>query len=172
MLTMEEARRLREDAPGDLRRRALADRRDFVFAVRDLRSAYGSEWGGELRVLINGNIVLHLARGYNDHMRTDEELPQFCIMRAPDGSGTDRVHAYDGGEELGTFEGVLFLLEPADYDAVVDELCQVAREFDEHTWLPDTLFPEGRFVHLIRTRVLEHTLVRQEAPYDFSKLRF
>ncbi|GIW70506.1 MAG: hypothetical protein KatS3mg102_0048 [Planctomycetota bacterium] len=92
-LTMEEALRLGRERPQELQRRALAEREEFVFAVRDMRASYGQEWGGELRVLINGNVVLHLLPAFNEHMRDEDELPQFCVMpRGTSSAGEPRAH--------------------------------------------------------------------------------
>ncbi|MGH7294761.1 MAG: hypothetical protein ACRELB_07510, partial [Polyangiaceae bacterium] len=69
MLTHEEARRLLKDAPRELDRRAVEERSDFLFGVRDLRAEFGREWGGEVRVLVNMNFVLHFVPRHTEEMR-------------------------------------------------------------------------------------------------------
>jgi hypothetical protein len=172
MLTHEEALRLKNEAPRELDRRALAERRDFVFGVRDLRSVYGREWGGEFRIFINQNVVLHLVRGFNEEMPGEAELPQFAVFPDDARAGEDRTHRYAGFEDLDDFDGVIFFVSRRDYDALVGELGAVTARYADYPRLPDTLYPEAKFVRLIAERVLEHPLVRAEREYDFTKREF
>src|SRR4051812_30329332 len=108
MLTHEEALRLKGDAPAELGRRALEERNEFLFGVKDLREDLGRTWGGELRVIVNQNVVLHLVPRYNDEMRNLDELPQFSIFPDDEREGEDRQHRYEGFKDLDPFDGVVF----------------------------------------------------------------
>lgn len=172
MLTHDEAQRLKRDAPRELDRRALEERRDFLFGVRDLRAKFGEEWGGEFRIFINQNVVLHLVPGFTDEMYGEAELPQFAVIPDDDRDGQDRTHTYEGFKDLDSFEGVIFYVSRDLYRALVDELADVAARYADYPRLPDMLYPESNFVRLIAERVLEHPVVRAEREYDFSKREF
>ncbi len=172
MLSHEEALRLKNQAPEELARRALEERSEFLFGVHDLRSALGREWGGEVRVMLNLNVVVHFVPRYNDEMRSVDELPQFCVFPDDEREGDDRAHAYEGVKDLEAFEGAVFYVGQELYDRLVRELVAVAAHYGDYAQLPDTLFGEAEFVKLMTTRVLEHPLVRAEKSYDFSKRTF
>jgi hypothetical protein len=172
MLTHEEASRLRREAPEELDRRAFEERRDFLFGVRDLRRVFGVEWGGEFRVFINQNVVLHLVPGFNAEMPGEPELPQFAVVPDDARRGEDRTHRYAGFKDLDDFDGVIFYVSRAEYASIVAELAEVASRYGDHPRLPDTLFGDAAFVRLIAYRVLEHPVVRAEREYDFSKREF
>jgi hypothetical protein len=172
MLTHEEALRLKNEAPDELDRRAIAERNEFLFGVRDLRSALGREWGGEVRVFLNQNVVVHFVPRYNDEMRTIDELPQFAVFPDDDHEGEDRTHTYEGVKDLDPFDGVVFYVGTEQYSQMVRELTSVAARYGEYQRLPDTLFADAAFVRLLTLRVLEHSLVRAERSYDFTKRNF
>lgn len=172
MLTHEEALRLKNEDPHELDRRALEERNEFLFGVRDLRAELGREWGGELRVMINQNVVLHLVPRYNDEMRNVDELPQFAIFPDDDHHGEDRTHRYEGWKDLEPFDGVVFYVTAEEYKTLVRELAEAAARYGDYPRLPDTLFAGASFVPLLAARVLEHPVVRAERSYDFSKMNF
>jgi hypothetical protein len=172
MLTHEEAVRLKNESPREFDRRALEERNEFLFGVRDLRDQLGREWGGEMRVVVNQNVVLHLVPRYNDEMRNLEELPQFTIFPDDEREGEDRTHRYEGVKDLEAFDGVVFYVGHERYDRIVSELVEATRLYGDYPRLPDTLFAGSEFVELLTTRVLEHPVVRAERPYDFSKRTF
>lgn len=172
MLTHEETLRLKNEAPEELARRALEERSEFLFGVRDLREELGRSWGGELRVMINHNVVVHFVPRYNDEMRNLDELPQFAVFPDDEREGDDRTHTYEGVKDLDPFDGVVFYVSADRYCQLVRELGAVSDRYGDYPRLPDTLFGEAEFVRLLTTRVLEHRLVRQERSYDFSKLTF
>ena len=172
MLTHEEALRLKNDAPHELARRAIEERNEFVFGVRDLRATFGREWGGEFRVIVNQNVVLHLVPRFTPDMENEAELPQFAVMPDDDHEGEDRTHRYEGWKDLEAFDGVIFYVTHEEYDALARELAAVAERYDDFPRLPDTLYPEAQLVRLIAGRVLEHAVVRAERDYDFTKRDF
>ena len=172
MLTHEEAARLRREAPSEADRRALEEREDFLFAVKDMREDLGVAWGGEVRVLLNQNVVLHLVPRYNDEMRTIDELPQFCVFPDDDREGEDRTHTYAAVKDLEAFDGVVFYVSAESYRRIVAELVDAAARYGDWLRIPDTLYAGGEFVRAARERVLEHALVRAESRYDFSKRTF
>ncbi|HVY61260.1 MAG TPA: hypothetical protein VHF22_06370 [Planctomycetota bacterium] len=172
MLTHEEALRLKNESPRELDRRALAEKDEFLFGVRDLRDSLGREWGGEVRVILNQNVVVHLVPRYNDEMRDIDELPQFTIFPDDDHEGEDRTHRYEGVKDLEDFEGVVFYVTGPQYAKLVAELCAAAGRYGDYLRLPDTLFGGTEFVKVLTTRVLEHPVVRAERSFDFSKRTF
>jgi hypothetical protein len=172
MLTHEEALRLKNEAPHELDRRALEEREDFLFGVHDLRASFGREWGGEFRVGVNMNVVLHFVPRLNAEMRVEAELPQFAVVPDDDRAGEDHAHPYEGWKDLEPFEGVIFYVSREQYDEIAEELATVAARYGDYARLPDTLYPGAAFVRLIATRVLEHPVVRAERQYDFSKRTF
>ena len=172
MLTHEEALRLKNDAPHELDRRALAERNEFLFGVGDHRAEQGREWGGELRALVNQNVVVHLVPRFNEEMRSLEELPQFTVFPDDEREGEDETHVYRGVKDLEDFEGVVFYVSQALYRALVRELGAVAGRYGDYPRLPDSLFAGTEFVGLLTRRILEHPLVQAERAYDFTKLAF
>jgi hypothetical protein len=172
MLTHDEAVRLKNEDPRELDRRALAEREDFLFGVRDLRESFGRDWGGEFRVFINQNVVLHFLPCYTEEMKTDAELPQFAVVADEGRAGRDVAHRYEGFKDLDPFDGVVFYVSPADYRQLVAELASICGRYDDYPRLPDTLFGETSLVKLVAGRVLEHPIVRAERAYDFSKRTF
>jgi hypothetical protein len=174
-MTHEEALRLFADSPASLMQIALHRREAFVFAVRDDRDEPADTWGGELRVCVNQNVVLHLVPGFSEGMSTVDELPQFVAMPSQERAGEDEKRTVAGDEEraLEPFEAVVFWVDPAEYERLVAELVDVAEAFgDPRAVLPDCAYPGARFVELIRERVLGHKVARDERPYDFSKRTF
>ncbi|GIW70507.1 MAG: hypothetical protein KatS3mg102_0049 [Planctomycetota bacterium] len=68
---------------------------------------------------------------------------------------------------------MIFYVEDEQYRTMVAELRRIAEAgFDEHAWLPDTLVATSAFARFVSSRVLEHAVVRNEAPFDFRKLNF
>ncbi|MHC4392437.1 MAG: hypothetical protein ACYTFT_05745 [Planctomycetota bacterium] len=174
-MTHEEAIRLFAESPAALMQLSLQRREDFVFAVRDDRDEPADAWGGELRVCVNQNVVLHLVPGFSEGMSTVDELPQFAVMPSSERVGEDEQRTVAGDEErdLEPFEAVVFWVEPVRYERLVAELVEVAEAFgDPRAVLPDCAYPGARFVELIRERVLGHRVARDERPYDFSKRTF
>lgn len=172
MLTEERAQELHATDPFALARMALEHRDGFVFAVRDLRGGSGHGWGGEVRVCVNQNVVLHFVPRLDEETPTIESLPQFAVMPSDEEDGVDQVHPCAAPEELDPFDGVVYWVEPERYRAMLDELAAIARRFDERAMLPDTLYAQSQFVPFIADRVLSHKLARDERPYDFSKRTF
>jgi hypothetical protein len=172
MLSHEEALRLKNDAPRELDRRALEEKDEFVFGVHDLRAELGRAWGGEVRIILNQNVVVHLVPRYNDEMRNVDELPQFTIFPDDEHEGEDRTHRYEGFKDLEAFEGVVFYVTADQYARIVRELVLAAERYGDYLRLPDTLFGGSEFVKVLTERVLEHSVVRAERSYDFSKRTF
>jgi len=172
MLTHEEALRLRREAPAELDRRATAEREDFTFGVRDLRHELGVTWGGEIRLLLNQNVVVHFVPRYNDEMRFLDELPQFCVFPDDAREGEDMPHTYAAVKDLDAFDGVVFYVARARYDAIVRELVAVHERYGEWLRAPDTLFAGSEIVRLVNGRILENSLVRAESRFDGTKRTF
>jgi hypothetical protein len=172
-LTLEDARRLHQEAPGRLAQLALESRQTFAFEPKDMRADGGEAWGGEVRVCVNGNVVLHFVPRFNREMERLSELPQFVVMPSVDDrDGADEVHTYDADGELDAFDGVVFWVSPEHYADMLDELREMALSFPGRCLLPDALFGDSRFVHFVKARVLEHPIVHAERAYDFSKRVF
>src|SRR5688572_22754122 len=129
MLNHDEAQRLRREAPNEFDRRALEERNEFLFGALDCRDQLGREWGGEFRVPINQNVVLHFVPRYNDEMRTVDELPQFVVFADDDRHGEDRVHTYEPVKDLDAFDGVVFYVSQDDYRGMIRELGDVAARY-------------------------------------------
>ena len=172
MLTHDDAQRLLREDPRELDRRALEARAEFLFGVQDLRVAKEVVWGGEVRALLNQNVVLHLVPRYNDEMRNLDELPQFVVFPDDARAGEDRTHRYAAVKDLEAFDGVVFYVSAAEYRSLVDELAGAARRYPGYLRIPDALYADGPFERFVRTRVLEHALVRAERSFDFTKHAF
>lgn len=172
MWTHDDAARLRRDAPLEADRRSLSERRDFLFAVRDLREEPPPSWGGEFRVLVNQNLVLHFVPGFNEEMRNLAELPQFAVFPDDALAGEDRTHGYEGVKDLDAFEGVVFYVASEEYELLRRELADAARRYGDWLRIPDALYEGSRLVRLVSERVLEHSLVQAERRFDGSKRAF
>jgi hypothetical protein len=172
MWTHDDAARLRRDAPAEADRRSLAERRDFIFSVRDLRDQAEPSWGGEFRVLVNQNLVLHFVPGLNEEMRDLSELPQFAVFPDDALAGEDRTHGYEGVKDLEAFEGVVFYVTREEYGRLRRELADAARRYGDWLRIPDALYEGSELVRLVAERVLEHSLVQAERRFDGSKRAF
>ncbi|MFC1708131.1 hypothetical protein ACFL59_15150 [Planctomycetota bacterium] len=171
-LTRELALQLQRETPHELASRALSERDEFVFSVRDSREREGVTWGGEFRLCINRNLVLHFTPGFNEEMRNLTELPQFAIMPDEERDGHDEVHMYEGTEELEPFEGVIFWVGGQQYEGMVCEIMALAGAFEPRTLLPDVLCGNSHFVRFVTDRVLDNGVVRKERKFDFTKSSF
>ena len=145
---------------------------DFFFGVSDRRATFRHEWGGEFRVLINQNVNVHLVPRFNEEMRKLEELPQFSIFASDARAGQTGIVHYEAVKDLDAFDGAVFYVSSAAYDALVRELASIAERFPEFPRLRDTAYADTQIVRLIATRILEHPLVQAERQYDFTKRSF
>jgi hypothetical protein len=170
----DELLRLAKQDPKELYRRIREETREFVFGAIDKREAFGEEWGGEFRVMINHNIVLHIIPNYNGEMRSKSELPQFCIFADDERDGVDEenLFEFEDDEDLGSFLGIIFYVSLEEYRRISGELEAVIGIYKGFTTIPDTYFLETRFVRLVSERVLRHPVIQEERRFDFSKLRF
>lgn len=170
-LTHDDALRMHAEAPGRLARLAVEESEAFAFEPRDMRGDDG--WGGEVRVCLNANIVLHFVPRFDEEMPSIDELPQFVVMPDDDNPDTCEIHRYEEVGDLEAFDGVVFRVEPRDYDRMVAELTDLASAFGAGRFLlPDTLYGDTRFVRFVTERVLPHDLAQRERPYDFTKRTF
>ena len=172
MLTREEALALKASDPREFDRRVLSERKQFVFGVRDLRREFGRDWGGEFRVFVNHNLVLHFVPRFNETMQDESELPQFAVFPDDSRDGEERRHWYEGGKDLDPYEGVIFFVTRQRYAAMVAELISVFEDYADYPRLPDTLFPGSVLVRLLSEKVLENPVVRAEREHDFTKFTF
>jgi len=171
-MTPEEASALHKKAPGELARRALADREAFVFALRDMQQEGETGWGGEVRLCLNQNVVLHFVPRFDAEMPTIADLPQFAVMPDTERLDEDKVHRYEGSPTLDAFDGVVFQVAPEQYEAMLEELHDVGARFTGRFLLADTVYGGARFVQLVTERVLAHPLVKAEREFDFRKRTF
>ena len=131
-LNSDELRVLRRDNPQALFRHLTQIRQRFLFGAEDHRD--DEEWGGECRVMLNRNIVLHFVRGYTEHMSSRAELPQFCVMATDDRPDTveETRTAVDAELEV---KGALFYVDYDDYEVLIREAVEIAErclDFGEH----------------------------------------
>lgn len=174
-MTHDDLQRLLAGDDLELRRQAAQAREEFVFGVRDDREAFeNGEWGGEFRILINHNIVLHLVPGFNRDMSRREEMPQFAIVFEPEDErdSDDEVVLFEGVRDLDPYSGVHFHVGREEYDSLRDELAEISGQYRDFTFIPDVLYADTCLVRLIMNRVLVHRLVLDERRYDFTKLHF
>ncbi len=171
MLTLSELRELRSKDPSELYEYLELDVRSFLFGVVDQSASFGETWGGEHKAIINQNVVLEFVPFLTEEMASPERCPQFSVMPHPKRAGQEQIVRFPGDEKAGLdpYEGVIFFVSPKDYQALRDELTDVAVRYEEFMGVPDTWFLNTKLVHLITKRVLEHSLVKAERRYDFSK---
>jgi len=171
VFSIEELKRLDRESPAELTRALLAERREFVFGVEDDRDDFGTSWGGEFRVTLNKNVVLHFVPGMNAEMPDRSSLPQFSVMPDDLRDGDDEVvsFVYEDLKDVDPFEGVIFYVGRERYERLTDELADVARRYGAFDRIPDAYLPDSELVRMISRRVLEHPVVAAERPFDFSK---
>ena len=167
-LSLELLRQLRREDPARLFAHIDQVHRSFVFGVEDHREQR-DQWGGELRVLLNRNLVLHFVSGFNAAMETDDELPQFCVRpdlgRADLEIETTQILEEDGLE----IPGVIFCVEPSDYDRYVGEALRIRERYEDWDLIPDTYYLETELLGFLNRVVLEHPTVQAERKLDFRR---
>lgn len=165
VLSQDDLSALRRNNPQALFRHLQQVSRAFLFGIEDHREE-DEAWGGEVCLLINRNVVLHFVPGFNDAMTTPAELPQFCVM--PDRERVDEARVtetqLDDGERV---RGVVFTVDPYDYDALVGEAVRIAEEYPAWDLIPDTYYLDTELVRFVGRTVLEHPVVQAEHRYDF-----
>jgi hypothetical protein len=170
LLTADEIRTLQRDNPQGLFAHLHDVQRAFLFGVEDHRDE-PEAWGGEVRLTINRNIVLHFVPRLNSEMSGLEELPQFCVF--PDDaradSAEDTSQRIDDDEEI---PGVVFYVDPDEYDRMVGEATRVSERFGDLDLIPDTYFLDTELIAFVNRTVLEHGTVRTEREYDFKRGMF
>jgi hypothetical protein len=193
ILGLDELRTLRQDNPERLFEHLGLVMRSFVFGVEDDRApapgaasdededgggawqhddvdedAPSTGWGGAVRVVINRNVVLHFVPGFNADMRSQSELPQFCVM--PDAERADQTAptriAIDDGDVI---EGVVFFVDPVEYDELQREARRVRERYQDWDAVPDTYYLDSPLVRFIERIVLEDPAVQAERKYDWKR---
>lgn len=166
LLRADEIRTLQRDNPQGLFAHLHDVMRAFLFGVEDHRDE-PDRWGGEVRITINRNVVLHLVPGFNDDMLSVEELPQFCVFPHEDlaDSAEDTSQEVDGDP----IPGVVFYVTPDEYDRLVGEALQVSERYGDLDLIPDTYFLDTELIAFLNRTVLEHATVRAEREYDFKR---
>lgn len=166
LLSEDEIRTLQRDNPQGLFAHLHQVMRAYLFGVENHREEF-DEWGGEVRITINRNVVLHLVPDFNDGMPTVDELPQFCVFPDEDraDSAEDTSQEADGDE----IPGVVFYVAPDEYDRLVGEALQVHERFGDLDLIPDTYFLDTELIAFLNRTVLEHGTVRAEREYDFKR---
>lgn len=166
-LTIEELRLLRAKDPAALHAHLMETRRAFLFGLEDHRHD-PEGWGGEVRVVINRNVVVHFVPRLNSAMTTPVEFPQFTVVPSEERSDSidDTVLKLDEGEEV---QGATFYVDPTEYDALLGDADRILERYAEWEVIPDTYFLDGPLVQFITRTVLEHSAVRAEREYDFRR---
>ncbi|MGE0711939.1 MAG: hypothetical protein AB7N76_03240 [Planctomycetota bacterium] len=162
ILEIDELRELRARNPEGLYRHLDRLCQRFLFGVE--RREEG--WGGAYRVLINRNLSLHLAHGFDDEMPDLESLPQFCAMPSderPD-QAQDTTQDLGGGE---TLRGVLFWVDPFDFDDLLRDAGRIAEEYPDWDAIPDSYYLDSELVRWLTRTVLEHPTLAAEREFDF-----
>ncbi len=164
---------LRRDNPQRLFRHLDVVRQAFLFGVEDHTDAEveGEEeeegrWGGDFRVVINRNLVVHLLPGFREGTPSRAELPQLVVM--PDADRADDAEGFEAtldGDE--TTRGVIFWVDPFDYDVLAREAQRIAAQYPGWDMIPDSYFLDTDLVRFISRTILEHPVVRAEQEYDF-----
>lgn len=164
-LTLDELRRLRDEEPEALKRHLVEVRRGFLFGLEDHR-AEPEAWGGEVRVVINRNVVLHFVPRLNAAMTDRTELPQFTVF--PDADRSDKVEdtglRLDDGDVV---RGVIFWVDPTEYDELLRDAVEILERYEDWPVIPDTYFLDGPLVRFLDRVVLEHPTIVAEREYDF-----
>jgi len=165
ILRVEDLRRLRRDKPEALFQHLTDMQQSFLFGVEDHRDEE-QRWGGEVRVLINRNLALHFVPAFNEEMTQAAELPQFTVM--PDEERVDRHEEtrleLDDGD---TLRGVIFYVDPLDYDAYVREALEVVEAYPEWDAVPDSYYLHTDLVRFLTRVVLDHEVIVAEREFDF-----
>lgn len=168
VLSASELRELRQSNPEALFRHLTNVRQQFLFGVEDHRVEPEDEpeWGGDLRVLLNRNLMLHLVHGFTEAMPTPDTLPQFCVM--PDAARADStgetVTVLDDGERI---RGVVFYVDPEEYDVLARDAVRIAEEYVDWDLIPDSYYLDSELVRFVIRVVLEDATVAAERKYDF-----
>jgi hypothetical protein len=161
ILDVDELRTLRRINPAYLYSQLDLLRQRFLFGV-----ARCEGWGGAFRILINRNISLHLVHGFDAEMPDTASLPQFCAM--PDEDRADQIvlsrqETSDGDEIL----GLIFYVDPYEFDVLLRESDQVAENYPEWDILPDAYYLGSDLVGWLTRVVLEHPQIMAERKFDF-----
>jgi len=163
-LSKEDFQRLRRENPQGLFRHLTELHRDFVFGVEDHRDD-PQGWGGELVVVVNRNLSVHLVPRFNEAMSTIAELPQFCVF--PDAEQPDqqqRTRIDVDGEGV---EGVIFFVDPDDYDTLRREAIEIADAYGDWDAIPDSYYLHTELVRFLNRVVLEDPVAAAEREFDF-----
>lgn len=165
-LPIDELRRLRDEEPEALHRHLLETRRGFLFGVEDHRDE-PEAWGGEVRVVINRNVVLHFVPRFNAAMSDKAELPQFTVF--PDADRSDKVEETGLRVDDELVRGVIFWVDPTEYDELLRGVVDVLERYEDWPAIPDTYFLDGPLVPFLERVVLEHPTIVAEREYDFRR---
>ncbi|MCA8922777.1 MAG: hypothetical protein KDD82_13265 [Planctomycetes bacterium] len=166
-LTVEELKNLRRESPERLFGHLMEVRQAFLFGVEDHREE-PERWGGEFRVSVNRNLNVHFARGFTADMPDHDSLPQFVVMADEERAGTsqDTSTTLDDGD---SFAGVIYYLDPDDFEIYAEELSEVCAEYPDFDLVPDTYFLDREVLGYLRDVVLKHATVVAEREYDFRQ---
>ncbi|MEZ6183595.1 MAG: hypothetical protein R3F62_01125 [Planctomycetota bacterium] len=169
-LTVHELNSLRRENPRGLFAHLMDVRQAFLFGVEDHRQEE-ERWGGELRITVNRNLTVHFAPGFDPNMPDREALPQFVVMpdAARAGTSEDTTTTLDDGD---SFAGVVYFLDPDDYEVYVEELAEIQAEYPDFDLIPDTYFLDREVLGYLRDVVLKHATVVAEREYDFRQGMF
>jgi hypothetical protein len=167
ILSLDELRDLRRTSPQRLFNYLLEIEREFIFGVEDHREEDLEGWGGELRVVINRNVVVHFVPRLNEAMTCTEELPQFTVL--PDERRADSCLETSLVLEEEVVKGVIFYVDPQDYDGLVADALRVVERYEDWDLLPDSYFLGTELISFLNRVVLDHSVVRTEREFDFRQ---
>ena len=127
---------LRRENPNLLFRYLQQVRKEFLFGV-DVPGSDDVErgWGGDARLLLNRNVSLHLVAAFSDEIQDETQLPQFTVFPEADRAGqveTTSIRVED--EEV---RGVIFYVDPFDYDAMVRDAVRIAELYPDWDLIPN-----------------------------------
>lgn len=160
ILDLQQLQRLRDENPAGLYRHLNALSQRFLFGVEPQEG-----WGGAYRVLLNRNVALHFAYGFDEDMPDRDHLPQFCVLPSderPDTSETTSI--FVEGEEI---RGLLFWVDSFDFDELLRDLGRIAEEYPGWDVLPDSYFLDTALVQWIARIVLDEPRITAEREFDF-----
>ena len=169
MQTLEELRALERQDPAGFLGHIRSMTRAFVLGIEDHRSERGLTWGGELRLVVNRNITIHLVSDFNAEMERPPELPQFTVFADDAQQGRDHLTEIPLEGETEPVRGVIFYLSEADWRSVRAEAATLADRYAGFDLIPDTWLEGGKLLPLLEDRILAHPRIEQERAYDFRR---
>ena len=162
ILDVKDLEQLREASPERLYRHLDELRQRFLFGVERVED---EAWGGAFRVLLNRNIALHLVYGFDEEMPDRASLPQFCAM--PDEERADTVLEHSQELDGAPLPGLIFYVEPFEFDELLRDASQVAEAYPGWDMLPDSYYLHSELVRWLGRTVLEHPQIAVEREFDF-----